>query len=144
MAQKNLAKIAHLRHLMSLERYHILKRSWLGNSLDTLSHFALLDKLENVLAIDMSMNAMKSLELSELEMFENLRYLNLARNQIRHIYRTRQPINHLELLDLSGNHLLSLTNSTFEGLSALKHLDLSSNSLSQLGTHCRIKSNRFF
>lgn len=121
------------------------------NKLDTLSHFAMLENLDLILALDLSGNALKSLTLSELEIFDNLRYLKLAQNEIGRIYRTRHPIKNLEHLDLSENNIMTITNTTFDGLSTLKKLDLSGNLLTALAAaftrmpqlmHLKIQNNQ--
>ena len=84
------------------------------SKLDTLSHFAMLENLDLILALDLSGNALKSLTLSELEIFDNLRYLKLAQNEIGHIYRTRHPIQNLEHVDLSENNIVINFNLAFK------------------------------
>lgn len=122
-----------------------------GNNLDTLSHFAMLSDIDNIMTIDLTKNSLNSLRLSELEFFQNLKYLNLAKNNIAQIFQTQHPIKNLEHLDLSDNTIFGITNSTFDGLSTLKKLDLSGNNLTTLAAaftgmpqlmHLKIRNNQ--
>ena len=106
-------------------RHHICTLCFLENSLNGLSHFSLVSNLEDFASLDLSGNEIKSLFLSEIEIFDNLRQLVLAKNGIKHVHPLKNVVDNLEHLDLSQNSISKISNSTFEGLVSLRKLDLS-------------------
>ena len=107
---------------------------FLENSLNGLSNFALVSNLEDFASLDLSGNDIKSLFLSEIEIFENLKHLVLAKNGIKHVHPLKNAVDSLQHLDLSENLISKISNSTFEGLVSLRKLDLSGNELENLAS----------
>ena len=107
---------------------------FIENSLNGLSHFALVSNLDDFASLDLSGNDIKSLFLSEIEIFENLKHLVLAKNGIKHVHPLKNAVDSLQHLDLSENLIAKISNSTFEGLVSLRKLDLSGNELENLAS----------
>lgn len=86
--------------------------------------------------LDLSQNALNDLDSKLFKDLTKLKTLNLSYNQFSSIDASILPVSLLSL-DLSGNHLRTLAEHSFDKLINLKYLDLSYNSVE------RIKSKTF-
>lgn len=91
--------------------------------------------LKEVVVIDVSQNKVNQIDINAFEGLQgHLKLLNLSRNLLGEIYsHTFASLKSLRVLDLSHNHIGVLGYNSFQGLPNLKLLDLTGNSLRDLG-----------
>ena len=74
-------------------------------------------KLDTLTHLDLSGNAIRSIQVSDFEFLPNMQNINLSRNLIEHLEDVFSHLTQLETLDLSSNHLnANLKKSVFDGI----------------------------
>ena len=87
---------------------------------DTFSHFKSLQEL------DLSSNKFEEFPMVLLKM-GNLQKLNMERNQLKTLPKSFSQLERLTSVSFFGNHIETLEDDTFEGMTALREVDLECN-----------------
>ena len=97
------------------------------NKLQNISTISPSASLRSIQAAENRLEA--SFSLSDLLLFPNLEYLTLRKNAVSRLTPLASPHKKLAALDFSKNEIQTLQNGTFEGLVALKWIDLANNKI---------------
>jgi hypothetical protein len=97
------------------------------NKLQNISSISPSASLRSIQAAENRLEA--SFSLSDLLHFPNLEYLTLRHNSVSRLTPLGSPHNKLAALDFSKNEIKKLENGTFEGLVALRWIDLANNQI---------------
>lgn len=113
----------------------ILSLTLTDNGLDTVP--GLFSNLTNLRTLDLSQNAIESIEEDPFRTLHTLEVLNLSANALAKINPAGfSGLNSLKCLDLSRNNLTVLGDEVLVPLSTLQHLNLSNNHLETLNEQC--------
>ena len=117
---------------MYFSRYKLKKQidssiHFLENKLQNISSISPSASLRSIQAAENQLEA--SFSLSDLLHFPNLEYLTLRHNAVSGLAPLGSPHTKLAALDFSKNKIKKLENGTFEGLVALRWIDLANNQI---------------
>ncbi|CAD5214217.1 unnamed protein product [Bursaphelenchus okinawaensis] len=96
-----------------------------------------LSELKNLRKLDLSENQIVNIENRAMDEMRSLKELNVSSNQIRH-FSTKilgKTAHFLEILDISDNRLMCVTQPTFGGFNNLQFLSLAKNDLRCITEH---------
>ncbi|XP_040573970.1 toll-like receptor Tollo [Lepeophtheirus salmonis] len=103
------------------------------NHLSKLEQPELFAYIENLEALNLDSNRLKSISSQIFRLTPNLVILTLSRNELETIqYKTLEGLTHLESLFLDHNKIHSLQSGTFENCTRLQKLKLNNNYLTQV------------
>nr|AAI70110.1 Unknown (protein for MGC:196837) [Xenopus laevis] len=140
LSSNRLTDLRSLWHIQELKALKYLSLSSNSLSRCSLKHASNMTRKSGLVQLDLSNNALgpvlKSGECENIFMYlENLKYLNLARNQLSNIPETIfRGLSSLHTLDLSENVFKHIQSNLFTGLTALKSLNLGKSNLVTLSS----------